>query len=72
MPNMTTPTKVALITGVTGQVGAQLPRAGRASAQPDIPVKLGSRIAARFAGIGLSGELPQLQGQAAAPVGFDA
>lgn len=29
------------------------------------PIKLGSWIAARFAGAGLSGELRQLQGQAA-------
>ena len=36
------------------------------------PIKLGSRMAARFAGIGLSGELPKLQGQAAEPMGFDA
>ena len=36
------------------------------------PVKLGSRIAARFAGVGLLGELPQLHGQAAAPMDFDA
>ena len=31
-------------------------------------VKLGSRMAARFAGVGLSGDLPQLQGQAAVPM----
>lgn len=34
------------------------------------PVKLGSRMAARFAGIGLSGELPQLQGQTAVAMDF--
>ena len=34
------------------------------------PIKLGSRIAARFAGAGLSGELPQFQGQAAVPMDF--
>ena len=34
------------------------------------PIKLGSRMAARFAGTGLSGELPQLQGQAAVPMDF--
>ena len=34
------------------------------------PIKLGSRMAARFAGAGLSGELPQLQGQAAVPMDF--
>ena len=34
------------------------------------PVKLGSRIAARFAGAGLSGELAQLPGQAALPMDF--
>jgi antitoxin FitA len=33
-------------------------------------VKLGSRMAARFAGVGLSGELPQLQGQAVVPMDF--
>lgn len=40
--------------------------------QGQAPVKLGSRIAARFAGVGLSGELPQLPGQAAAPMDFGA
>jgi plasmid stability protein len=34
--------------------------------------KLGSRIAARFAGIGLATELPELRGQAAQPALFDA
>jgi plasmid stability protein len=34
------------------------------------PVKLGSRMAARFAGAGLSGELPQLEGEAALPMDF--
>ncbi|HEY8710593.1 MAG TPA: hypothetical protein VIM34_21655 [Burkholderiaceae bacterium] len=69
---MTQENKVALITGVTGPVGAHLSKAGRASARHDMLVKLGSRMAARFAGVDLSGELPQLQGQAAAPMGFDA
>ena len=68
---MTQP-NVALIVGVTDQDCAHLSEAGRASARHDILVKLGSRMAARFAGIGLSGELRQLQGQAAAPMGFDA
>lgn len=40
--------------------------------QGQAPVKLGSRIAARFAGVGLSGELPQLQSQTAAPMDFGA
>ncbi len=34
------------------------------------PVKLGSRMALRFAGVGLTGELPQLQGQDFEPMGF--
>ena len=34
------------------------------------PIKLGSRIAARFAGAGLSKELPQLPGQAGVPMEF--
>ena len=34
--------------------------------------KLGSRIAARFAGIGLSEDLPELHGQAPSPADFDA
>ena len=38
--------------------------------QGQAPVKLGSRIAARFTGVGLSGELPQLKGQAAKPMDF--
>ena len=47
----------------------QIPR--KAVAEPgQPPVKLGSRMAARFAGVGLSGELPQLQGQAAVPMNF--
>lgn len=32
---------------------------------------LGSRIAARFDGLGLSGDLPELRGQAIRPVDFD-
>ena len=43
----------------------------KAVAQPGPPrVKLGTRIAARFAGAGLSGELPQLARQVAAPMKF--
>lgn len=34
------------------------------------PIKLGSRMVARFAGAGLSGELPQLQRQAALSMDF--
>ena len=34
------------------------------------PIKLGSRIAARFSGAGVSGELAQLPGQAALPMDF--
>lgn len=33
-------------------------------------IKLSSRMAARFADVGLSSELPQLQGQAAVPMDF--
>jgi plasmid stability protein len=33
--------------------------------------KLGSRIAARFVEVGLTGELPELRGQAAQAVKFD-
>jgi plasmid stability protein len=36
--------------------------------QGQAPVKLGSVAAARFAGVGLTGELPTLRGQAAAPM----
>ena len=44
-----------------------------AVAEPERPpVKLGSRMAARFAGAGLSGELQQLRGQAAEPMDFGA
>ena len=35
------------------------------------PIKLGSRMAARFAGTGLTGDLPQLQGQEAVPMDFN-
>ena len=43
----------------------------KAVAEPEQPrVKLGSRMAARFAGAGLSGELPQLQGQTFVPTEF--
>jgi hypothetical protein len=31
------------------------------------PVKLGSRIAARFEGVGLEAEIPELRGQPARP-----
>lgn len=34
------------------------------------PVKLGSRIAARFAKIGLAGDIPQLRGQEPKPAKF--
>jgi plasmid stability protein len=34
------------------------------------PVKLGSVIAARFAGVGLTGELPRLRDRAAVPAKF--
>ena len=34
------------------------------------PARLGSRIAARFAGVGLSEELPELHGQTIAPMDF--
>lgn len=45
----------------------------KAVAEPGQPrVKLGSRMAARFAGAGLSGELPELQGQTAVPMEFGA
>lgn len=38
---------------------------------PDRPVtKLGSRIAARFSGAGLTAELPELHGQSAVPAEF--
>jgi plasmid stability protein len=44
----------------------------KAVAEPrQAAVKLGSRMAARFAGAGLSSELPQLQGQTAVPMDFD-
>lgn len=36
-----------------------------------LPPKLGSRIAARFAGIGLTEELPESHGQAVCPVDFE-
>ena len=32
------------------------------------PVKLGSVVAARFAGVGLTGELPRLRGRAVVPM----
>ncbi len=34
------------------------------------PVKIGSRMAARFAGAGLSSDLPQLEGEAVLPMDF--
>ena len=36
-----------------------------AAAQDNAPEPLGTRIARRFAGLGLAGELPELRGQAA-------
>ena len=38
--------------------------------QVQVPAKLGSVIAARFAGVGLTGELPRLRGRAATPMKF--
>lgn len=38
--------------------------------QVQVPAKLGSAVAARFAGVGLTGELPRLRGRAAAPMKF--
>ncbi len=38
------------------------------AAQGQFPVKLGSRTAARFAGAGLSSELPKIQGWAIGPM----
>ena len=35
------------------------------------PIKLGTRIAARFAGVGLTDKLPRLRGQAAVPMEID-
>jgi plasmid stability protein len=45
----------------------------RSAVQEDdrLPPKLGSRIAARFAGIGLTEELSELRGQAVCPVDFE-
>jgi plasmid stability protein len=40
--------------------------------QPDTISDLGSRIATRFAGIGLKTPLPELHGQEIDPVAFDA
>lgn len=43
----------------------------KAVAEPGQPrVKLGSQMAARFAGAGLSGDLPELQGQTVVPMEF--
>lgn len=36
-----------------------------------LPSQLGSKIAARFSAIGLDRELPELHGQAIAPMGLD-
>lgn len=45
---------------------------GAAVKDEDRPVlRLGSRIAARFAGEGLTGELPELHGQSIQPIEFD-
>ncbi len=46
-----------------------LRRAAREEERP--PVKLGSRIAARFSGNGLDVELPELHGTEARPASFD-
>lgn len=37
----------------------------------DHPARLGSRIAARFAGLGLTEDLPELHGQAPRPADLD-
>jgi len=42
-----------------------------AAAQDDAPEPLGTRIARRFAGLGLADELPELRGQAARAANFD-
>ena len=42
-----------------------------AAASVRAPVKLGSRIAARFAGAGLTGKLPRLRDQPAMPMDID-
>jgi antitoxin FitA len=47
----------------------------RLAAQEEVAVAetpLGTRIARRFAGLGLTETLPELRGQAASPVDFDA
>ena len=46
----------------------------RVAALDDVPVPepLGTRIAGRFAGLGLTEPLPELHGQAAIPAEFDA
>ncbi len=36
-----------------------------------LPSQLGSKIAARFSAVGLERELPELHGQAIAPMGLD-
>ena len=36
-----------------------------------LPAQLGSKIAARFSAVGLERELPELHGQAIAPMGLD-
>jgi plasmid stability protein len=36
-----------------------------------VPTRLGSRIAARFEGIGLEQEIPELRGQPVTPARFD-
>ncbi len=53
---------------VEEEVREILRRAARASRQP--VTRLGSRIAARFAGNGLSSELPELRGQEARATAF--
>ena len=41
------------------------------SADAPVSVRLGSRIAARFAAVGLSEPIPELQGQTVEPMHFD-
>jgi plasmid stability protein len=39
--------------------------------QPTSPTPLGTRLARRFAALGLDGEIPELRGQPARPADFD-
>jgi len=44
----------------------------RAALEEDVPdIPLGSRIAARFAGLGLEQDIPELRGEMARPAVFD-